>query len=458
MKDYYKILSIKATASAENIHARWIELMRKFHPDRGIEGEVEDERVREINEAYEVLKHPSSRAHYDLERTYHRKKRNLYLQRVVIPPAILIILLILGLIYFEKPWGTSQPKSQLPSARTSITDVLNGPNALNQPNQTNRIAVARLPIPIKLDTPDKINQTNDPNAPNEPNILNRPKNPNQTNLSPLVIKAKPSRKNRKAVTSSKQRKVTKARNVPNQKNQKNPKSIITAKKSPKIHKSLPSPDAPNDLNVPNPPNALNVLNQTNQPRLAKAETSVEVNKPVSPSTQSKHRNEISKIDQMNQTNVYSHPFVSNRPNPTARTNQIHQFVAQLKEPSLLATEGEVNNFFAEYRERYDRKDIEGFLSLFSSRAVQNGKDGFNEIKRIYSDFFDQSEKLRYHIEDTRIQIYQNAVEVWANYEIEQTSKKTGKEQFWKGDIRWILLREDGDLKVRFLDFRPQESR
>ncbi len=61
------------------------------------------------------------------------------------------------------------------------------------------------------------------------------------------------------------------------------------------------------------------------------------------------------------------------------------------------------------------------------------------------------------MEDTKIQIYQNAVEVWARYEIDQTLEKGGKKRVWTGEIRWILLRENGDLRIRFLDFRPQES-
>ncbi|KPJ48752.1 MAG: hypothetical protein AMJ41_04310, partial [candidate division Zixibacteria bacterium DG_27] len=70
MKDYYKILGIKETAPAEDIRARWIELIRKFHPDGQTVGGAEAERLKEINEAYGVLKHPSARAYYDLQRAY----------------------------------------------------------------------------------------------------------------------------------------------------------------------------------------------------------------------------------------------------------------------------------------------------------------------------------------------------------------------------------------------------
>jgi hypothetical protein len=132
-------------------------------------------------------------------------------------------------------------------------------------------------------------------------------------------------------------------------------------------------------------------------------------------------------------------------------------IIQIKIPSLITTEEEVNNFFAEYKDRYARKDLEGLFSLFSSRAVENGRYGVEEMKKIYSDFFDKSQKLRYHIEGTKIEIYQNGVEVKGRYKIEQTVKKGQKENVWWGDVRWILVRENGALKISLLDYRPHRS-
>jgi hypothetical protein len=60
-------------------------------------------------------------------------------------------------------------------------------------------------------------------------------------------------------------------------------------------------------------------------------------------------------------------------------------------PPLVATEEEVRQFFVNYIERYTQKDLDGFLSLFSSRAVQNRKNGWEGIREIYADFFNQSQ-------------------------------------------------------------------
>jgi hypothetical protein len=135
----------------------------------------------------------------------------------------------------------------------------------------------------------------------------------------------------------------------------------------------------------------------------------------------------------------------------------HLFVSQTSPPLLVATEEEVKQFFTNYIDRYTRKDLDGFLSLFSSRAVQNHRDKIEGIRTIYTNYFDQSQEIRYRTEDTKIEIYQNAVEVKALYEVDQILKKGGEEKFWKGYIRLVLVKENGALKILSLDFQHQKS-
>ena len=135
----------------------------------------------------------------------------------------------------------------------------------------------------------------------------------------------------------------------------------------------------------------------------------------------------------------------------------HLFVSQTSPPLLVATEEEVRQFFANYTERYVHKDLDGFISLFSPRAVQNRQDGLERIRKIYADFLNQSQKIRYQMEDTKIAIYQNGVEVKALYEVDQILKKGGERKFWKGYIRLVLVKEDGALKILSLDFQHQKS-
>ncbi len=63
-KDYYKTLGVEKTSSAEEIKKSYRKLARKYHPDINQEPGAED-KVKEVNEAYEVLKNKEKRAAYD---------------------------------------------------------------------------------------------------------------------------------------------------------------------------------------------------------------------------------------------------------------------------------------------------------------------------------------------------------------------------------------------------------
>jgi curved DNA-binding protein len=64
-KDYYQILGLARTASAEEIRKAYRKLAMQYHPDRNPDDKQAEERFKEINEAYQVLNDPQKRAHYD---------------------------------------------------------------------------------------------------------------------------------------------------------------------------------------------------------------------------------------------------------------------------------------------------------------------------------------------------------------------------------------------------------
>ena len=117
----------------------------------------------------------------------------------------------------------------------------------------------------------------------------------------------------------------------------------------------------------------------------------------------------------------------------------------------------MKQFFSNYIDQYHRKDIDGFLSFFSSQAVQNQKDGLKGIRSIYTKFFDQSQELQYRVEGMKIEIYQNAVEVKARFRVDQTLKKRAEEKVWTGTVRWVLVKEEGALKIISLNYQNQKS-
>jgi hypothetical protein len=123
---------------------------------------------------------------------------------------------------------------------------------------------------------------------------------------------------------------------------------------------------------------------------------------------------------------------------------------------LIATEQEIKQFFDNYIERYTARNIEEFLWLFSSKAVQNQKDGLPGIREIYTNFFDQSQTLKFRMRDQKVEIYENAVEVKASYEIEQT-KANGHIKVLKGQGRWVLIKEGGSLKIFSIDYQNEKT-
>ena len=63
-RDYYEVLRVGRTASADDIRRAYRKLARQYHPDVNRENGAE-ERFKEINEAYEVLSDADRRSAYD---------------------------------------------------------------------------------------------------------------------------------------------------------------------------------------------------------------------------------------------------------------------------------------------------------------------------------------------------------------------------------------------------------
>jgi len=69
-RDYYEVLGIASSASAEEIREAYHKLAFKYHPDRNQKGEEAHKKMQELNEAYAILSDPIKRREYDLPRGY----------------------------------------------------------------------------------------------------------------------------------------------------------------------------------------------------------------------------------------------------------------------------------------------------------------------------------------------------------------------------------------------------
>lgn len=77
MKDLYKTLEVDRNASIDVIEKAYKVLAKKYHPDLQSTQEskkVAEEKIKKINEAYEILKDNEKRKKYDLELEQEEKR------------------------------------------------------------------------------------------------------------------------------------------------------------------------------------------------------------------------------------------------------------------------------------------------------------------------------------------------------------------------------------------------
>lgn len=65
IKDYYNVLGVAVTATAEEIKKAYRALANKLHPDKNPGDKLAEEKFKAISEANEILSNTSKRASYD---------------------------------------------------------------------------------------------------------------------------------------------------------------------------------------------------------------------------------------------------------------------------------------------------------------------------------------------------------------------------------------------------------
>ena len=502
MKDYYKILGVEEEASEEEIRTRWIELTKHYHPDLG-QTEEGDEKIREINEAYEILKDDRSRFNYDFERDLkrsfikkghqqHERRMNI-LKKIVIPcSGILVLFLIAGFLLFRRAEVGTAPRtgaktdalskmgkiseketaSHIPPVRkdskaqeemraqeeikkevvppeskkmVSLPPGLS-PSAADRESDRKKepprkiLPESKVPARVEKETPKEIPQEGT-------RVASAPLPPPAKKESESREKLAPQGVTKSEMPAMKEVSKEVPREVPKQVAKEVPKEV-SKEVSKEVAKEVPK-EAPKEVPKETPKE---VPKET--PKEVPKEVLKEIPKEVSQEVPKEIPKQIAK--EVSKELPQEVPRVTLHPGEKL-TMWTKEERGATSRPSLLAEEEEVEQFFSNYADRYHRKDINGFLSFFSSRAVHNQKEGFEGIRSIYTKFFDESKALQFQVEGMKTEIYQNRAEVKARFRVAQTLKKASQEKVWKGDIRWVLVKEEGRLKIVSLDYQNDKS-
>jgi len=514
MKDYYQILGIGDRASQEEIHDRWAELTKPFHP--GSEGGMEkNERMNEVNEAYQILKAPNLKFEYDLRRNYKRsvlrhladcrEKRKIRIKKMASYGGACAIFLAVGSFIFlsEAPWvskeagkigapnGTQsvgihlslesedrresgKPENQFiakmvppdPTRSESVEEpwdspAASGPEMGSRSEPIRRESAAAAKEPEKPDGAERI-------ALLEPS---RPGIPVESQESPIAYPLGVDRKSDlKKEDSGIGIKEPEGPDESAKVAPLKPKEKVT----PEVTKEPPVVSDPEVQKRSEPireasvaagkkpeersPSAKVALVEPSrkvaprEPRESAAAAPLAVQKRSEPAKEIP--DSAPKLPALSAREAKAVPM---QPKKTVIPEAAKTPTSSLVLPAT-SRESEVREFLTRYTDRYNQKDIDAFISFFSPKAVQNQKDDLEKIRKVYTAFFQQNEELRYKVRNVKIEPYKDGFQVMADYELEGVLKKGKEKKVWRGQVRWVLIEEKGGLKVLSLDYQSQKSR
>ena len=119
---------------------------------------------------------------------------------------------------------------------------------------------------------------------------------------------------------------------------------------------------------------------------------------------------------------------------------------------VVVTEEEVRKFLDDYTVQYMKKDIYAFMAFFSKEAIENRMYPYLDIHEIYRRTFESSDTIQYRLEIYSIQAEAQHAGVMGRYEITQALKGLAGNRVLKGNIQWYLVREDGSLRIREINY------
>ena len=120
-------------------------------------------------------------------------------------------------------------------------------------------------------------------------------------------------------------------------------------------------------------------------------------------------------------------------------------------PDMIMEE-EVRQFIDKYVDRYKAKDLDLYMELYSGKSVENRMLSYADIRSQYQKVFAESDQLLYQITLYSVQTRGQRAFVTGRYKAIQTLKGGNMMRTFRGNIQWDLIRENGFLKVREINY------
>jgi hypothetical protein len=486
-KDFYRILGVKESASVDEIRERWIAFVHDLHPDRAKELSKDDQdRLKEINEAYDVLKHSSSRVEYDLKKVYTKRKKR-YSNRRLVPLVVLIVLVAMGALILYRSLGRAPLSTdKIAASKSAVASEpgRQGKDRADVPGGHHSVVSDRVAEPRQfpsigapanaaagVSAPREETATSKPGSVRRPDPPKKPASRSSDRVSRHGQKGGWIRSSREVGPVRPDRGIAAQRAGAAQSEVRN---TSLRELAPKESGSSKAPESILESTNLTEPSQIKLSALQSVKVMERSEVQQGGTEPVAEWSRPTIQEEVplglpniteaarsqpplpapsraqlgpgaaAPEDPYNKKLIVSYPY-GRLPVLATRTSE------EKTEKGVMAKEADIRDFFIAYRGTYRKKDTGAFLNLFSAGAVQNGRQTIADIRRTYEAFFNESQDLQFQLRELIMEIYQNAAEVRANYRVDQFLKNGGT-KIWKGPIRWVLVRENGNLKVLSLDY------
>lgn len=116
------------------------------------------------------------------------------------------------------------------------------------------------------------------------------------------------------------------------------------------------------------------------------------------------------------------------------------------------TEKEVRQFIDEYLTRFTGMELDPLMALFSKDAIENRVLPYGDIKEAYRKVIATSESISCKFKIYSIKTYKQRASVSGHYEAVQFFTNNEFVKIFEGDIQWVLLREDGVLRIKEVNY------